>query len=156
MLWGTLPLPDVLVEARLGVEYTYYVDLDSAWTMTLEGSEVRVQAPRLAHNRPAPDVSSLTFTVKVGSVLRDEEAVKQALLQNLSTLLEGRAQQSTSLVRETARVATATFVERWLSERYADGRQHVVRVRFADETAPPSIVSVPTLERASPGPQTPR
>ncbi len=153
LLWGTVPLPDVLVEARLGVEYTYYVDLDGPWEMTLDGSEVRVRAPRLAHNRPAPDVSTLALTVKEGSVLRDEDAVKTALMGNLTSLLEGRARTNTSLVRETARSATAVFVERWLVERFSDGRAHVVRVTFQDEPAPPPrSTSAPAIEGARIGP----
>lgn len=143
LLWGALPLPDVLVEARLAVETTYYVDLDAPWRMTLEGNEVQVLAPRLAHNRPAPDVSSLALTVTKGSVLRDEEAVKTALLQNLTSLLERRAQASTNTVRDTARAATVGFVERWLADRFSDGRQHVVRVMFADEPARPVPTTAP-------------
>ena len=147
LLWGTVPLPDVVVEARLGVEYTYYVDLDGTWKMTLDGTEVHVLAPRLAHNRPAPDVSSLALAVKEGSILRDEGAVKAALMTNLTSLLEGRARTNAALVRETARTATAAFVERWLVERFADGRAHAVRVVFEDEPAPPAAaIAPPSIE----------
>ena len=37
VLWGALVLPDVVVEARAPVTYTYFLDLDKEWRFRLEG-----------------------------------------------------------------------------------------------------------------------
>ena len=46
VLWRTFALPDVVVEARAPVEYTYFLDLDKEWTFRLE-SEVVENLKRL-------------------------------------------------------------------------------------------------------------
>jgi len=37
-LQGALALPDVVVEARAPVAYTYFLDLDMEWRFRLEGA----------------------------------------------------------------------------------------------------------------------
>lgn len=144
VLWGTLALPDVVVEARAPVSYTYYLDLDKEWRFRLERGIVDVIAPAVEWNRPAPDVSALRFSVREGSVLRDEQIVLDRLRAELTPLLEQRAREHVPLVRETGRRRVETFVEAWLVERFADGKQHRARVVFADE-APPVSPRAPVL-----------
>ena len=84
VLWGTLALPDVVVEARAPVEYTYYLDLDKEWTFRLEGKDVHVVAPPVEFNRPSVDVSALRYEVREGSLLRDEEIALDKLRSELS------------------------------------------------------------------------
>ena len=93
VLWGTLALPDVVVEARAPVTYTYFLDLDKEWRFRLEGRDVLVVVPPVEWNRPAVDVSALRFEVREGSVLRDEQVVLDRLRGELTPLLDRRARQ---------------------------------------------------------------
>ena len=144
VLWGTLALPDVVVEARAPVEYTYFLDLDEEWTFRLEGKDVHVVAPRVEFNRPSVDVSALRYEVREESVLRDEQIALDKLRSELSGLTMQRARQQLPLVRETGRRSVEAFVETWLVQRFADGGDFRARVRFADEP-PPEPVRVPEL-----------
>ncbi len=133
LLWGQLALPDVVVEARAPVEYTYYLDLNKTWTLRLEGDMIEVTAPAIEFNTPALDASALRFEVREGSVFRDEAAVVEQLRVGLSDLAKLRARQHVALVRETGRRRTEQFVETWLARAFSDGARHHARVRFADE-----------------------
>lgn len=148
VLWGTLALPDVVVEARAPVAYTYFLDLDKEWRFRLESGAVDVIAPAIEWNRPAPDVSALSFSVREGSVLRDEQLALDRLRSELTPLLERRAREHVPLVREAGRRKVERFVETWLVERFADGREYRARVVFADE--PPATTPRPP---ALPSPQ---
>jgi len=145
VLWGAVALPDVVVEARAPVVYTYYVDLDREWRFRLEGGEVRVLVPPVEWNPPAVDVSAMRFEVRQGSVFRDEQVVLDRLRAELTPLLQGRARAHLPLVRETGRRKIEAFVETWLVQRFADGRRYRARVVFADEEAtsprPPTLPS---------------
>ena len=143
VLWGTLALPDVVVEARAPVEYTYFLDLDKEWQFHLEGKDVHVLVPPVEFNRPAVDVSALRYEVREGSVLRDEQIALDRLRAQLSSLAKRRARQQIPLVRETGRRSVEAFVETWLVQRFADGDGYRARVRFADEPAP-EAPAVPT------------
>ena len=147
VLWGTLALPDVVVEARAPVEYTYFLDLDKEWTFRLEGKDVFVLAPPVEFNRPSVDVSALRYEVRQGSVLRDEQIALDKLRSELSTLTMRRARQQLPLVRDTGRRSVEAFVETWLVQRFADGEDYRARVRFADEPPP-----APTRSPALPSP----
>jgi hypothetical protein len=138
VLWGTLALPDVVVEARAPVAYTYYLDLDKEWRFRLEGRDVLVVVPPVEWNRPAVDVSALRFAVREGSVLRDEQVALDRLRSQLTPLLDRRAREHVLLVRETGRRKVEAFVETWLVRRFADGAEHRARVVFSDEAAPTS------------------
>jgi len=140
LAWGAIPLPDVVVEARGAVVYTYVLDLKKPWNLKLEGRTVDVVAPSPEFSTPALDPSTLTFEIKRGSVLRDEEAVRQALQTGLSGLLDQRAREHLPLVRETGRKVTEEFVRNFLLASYDDTAGLTVRVRFADEA--PSTPSV--------------
>jgi hypothetical protein len=146
VLWGTLALPDVVVEARAPVSYTYFLDLDKEWRFRLEGRDVLVVVPPIEWNRPAVDVSSLRYEVREGSVLRDEQVVLDRLRTEMTPLLDRRAREHVPLVRETGRRRVEVFVETWLVERFADGSGYRARVLFADEPAavPPRPPALPS------------
>jgi hypothetical protein len=135
VLWGTLSLPDVVVEARAPVTYTYFLDLDKEWRFRLEGRDVLVVVPPVEWNRPAVDVSALRFEVREGSVLRDEQVALDRLRSELTPLLDRRARQHVPVVREAGRRKVEAFVETWLVQRFADGKGYRARVLFADEPA---------------------
>jgi hypothetical protein len=142
LAWGAIPLPDVVVEARGTVIYTYFLDLQKRWDLKLSDRTVEVIAPAPEFGPPALDPSTLTFEIKKGSVLRDEEAVRKALQTGLSGLLSERAQAHLPLVRETGRKATEEFVRTFLLSRYDDASGLTVKVRFADESPAPSVKPV--------------
>lgn len=139
LAWGAIPLPDVVVEARGAVVYTYVLDLQKRWDLKLQGQAVEVVAPAPEFSTPALDPSTLVFETKQGSVLRDEEAVRKALQTGLAGLLTDRARAHLPLVRETGRKTTEAFVRNFLLSHYDDAAGMTVRVRFADEapTGPP-------------------
>ena len=139
VLWGALALPDVVVEARAPVTYTYYLDLDKEWHFRLEGKDVFVVAPRVECNRPSVDVSALRYEVSAGSVFRDEQLVQDQLRAELTGLTALRARQHLPLVREAGRRKVEAFVENWLVHRFSDGEGYRAQVRFADEPPSPSV-----------------
>lgn len=134
LFWGQLALPDVVVEARAPVEYTYYLDFEKPWTFRLEGETLRVLAPAIEWNAPAIDASALRYEVREGSVLRDEAAVLAALRASLTEASRQRARDNVALVRETGRVEAADFVATWLKGRFDDAKNLRVEVAFADES----------------------
>lgn len=132
--FGYVPLPDVAVEARAPVEYTYYLDLDAKWDFVLRDGVIQVFAPPIRANRPSVDVSSLTFEVKKGR-FGASEAIEN-LKGSLSSLALLRAKENIPLVRETGRHETAEFVERWLARSFTDGKSYPVKVYFPGESPP--------------------
>ena len=138
LFWGRLALPDVIVEARAPVVYTYYLDLRAPWRFALDGRTVRVAAPEIRFNPPAVDVSQLRYEVRKGSMLRDEASVLERLRQGLSELAEERARQHVFLVRETGRRKTEEFVEAWLRSRFEDAGAVHALVTFPDERVAPT------------------
>jgi hypothetical protein len=147
ILWGSLALPDVVVEARAPVEYTYYLDLEKEWRFRLEGRDLLVVVPPIEFNAPAVDVSALQYEVRAGSLLRDEDVALDRLRAELTTLVRRRAIQHIVLVRETGRRRVEAFVETWLVQGFSDGSDHRVRVLFADEA--PSPRATPALSAPS-------
>lgn len=143
LAWGAIPLPDVVVEARGAVVYTYVLDLQKRWDLKLQDQTVEVVAPAPEFSTPALDPSTLVFETKQGSVLRDEEAVRKALQTGLGGLLTDRARAHLPLVRETGRKTTEAFVRNFLLSHYDDAAGLTVRVRFADEA--PTTPSVSPL-----------
>jgi len=146
LAWGAIPLPDVVVEARGTVVYTYVLDFQKRWDLKLADGRVDVVAPAPEFGVPALDPSTLTFETKRGSVLRDEAAVRKALQTGLSVLLDQRAREHLPLVRETGRKATAEFVRNFLVSNYDDASTLEVRVRFADEPLAATSVSPISIE----------
>lgn len=133
LLWGQLPLPEVVVEATAPVTYTYYVDFNASWQFEVDDRTVRVLAPRIEHNKPAIDASEIRFETRTTSVFRDEEAAVAALKAGLSEMVERRAQESVQLIRELGRAKVQEFVGNWITQSFGDGGKYHVEVVFADE-----------------------
>lgn len=149
LLWGRLRLPDVVVEARVPVRYTYYLDLEDEWSLTLEGTAVHVLAPGVRANRPAVDASAIEYRVQGDSILRDEEAVLEQLRLRITDQLAARAGENIALVRELGRRRTADFVRTFLLSQFGeDVEGYRIEVRFRDEVdLPGSPESAPELPR---------
>lgn len=141
VLWGALQLPDVVVEARVPVEYVYFVDLDGRWDFSLRGGELVVHAPPLAANMPALDVSELEYVVRESSILRDENAAIESLRAGLTELSRRRSTDNLSLVRETARLEIERFVANWLRTSF-DGEVEHLSVVVRNEPRIPAAVDL--------------
>jgi hypothetical protein len=135
--WGLVALPDIVVQADVPVEYTYYLDFDGPWEFARENVEVVVHAPPIMANAPSPDISKLTFYSLEGHVWQDDKAVRERLQGSLDVALRARAAEHVLLVREIARRQTAGFVEKWLADSFSDGRAFHVKVVFPDEVSAP-------------------
>jgi hypothetical protein len=136
VLWGSLELPELVVEATAPVEYTYYLDLNQEWSFRLQDRTVHAMVPEIRFNKPAIDASEIRYEVREGSLLRDEEEAMEQLKHGLTAMSAQRAQENIALVRELGRNKTAEFVENWLAGAFTDGNSFAVKVTFADEEAP--------------------
>jgi hypothetical protein len=143
--FGYVPLPDVIVEARAPVEYTYYLDLNAKWDFVLRDGVLEVYAPSIHANKPAVDVSALTYEVKKGR-FKTAEALEN-LKSSISSLVVLRAKENVPLVRETGRRETAEFVEKWLERSFADGKQYPVKVFFPGESPADRLKGLPAPEK---------
>lgn len=143
--FGYLPLPEVIVEARVPVEFTYYVDLNGPWQVEVADRRVRVRAPALGFNTPAMDVSGMTLEVRKGMFKIGD--VQENLRKSLVSMAATQAGENLPLVRENARRQVAQFIEGWLLTSFADGRDYTVIVEFADEAAPKPAESPLHLRR---------
>jgi hypothetical protein len=142
--FGYIPLPDVVVEARAPVEYTYYLDLNAPWEFVLQDGVIHVFAPSVRFNRPAVDVSALTYEVRKGMVKTAE--AQENLKRSITSLATLKARENVPLVLENGRRQTAEFVETWLARSFADGKRCQVKVYFPGEKTPPGVQS-PNLEK---------
>lgn len=145
--WGWISLPQIVVQADVPVEYSYYLDFNGAWEFTRENDLVLVHAPPIRANAPAPDVSKLTFYTLGGHIWQDDKAVRERLQGSMSSALRDRAMEHVTLVREIARRQTERFVEKWMADTFSDGHAFKVKVVFPDEVP----ASPANAETKSPG-----
>jgi hypothetical protein len=134
MAFGYLPLPDVIVEATAPVSYTYYLDLNDRWDFRLRDGVIYVVAPNIKYNRPAIDVSHITYEVKKNSFIRNTTEAMDNLKSSITWLSFKKAEANIELVRETGRKQTEAFVHNWLSKAFLDGKNYPVKVEFRNET----------------------
>jgi len=133
LLFGYIPLPDVIVEASAPVTYTYYLDLNAPWDFTLRDGVIWVIAPDIKYNKPSLDISRITYEVKKGSHFRSTSEAMENLRSSMTWMCYKKAQANIPLVRETGRKQTETFVENWLSRSFSDGKKYPVKVVFRNE-----------------------
>jgi len=133
VLWGTVTLPDVVVEARAPVTYTYTLDLQGRWELDLIDGILFVTAPAIGVNEPAIDASRIEYRVKQDSLVRDSDAALEALRRLLTDLTRQRATDKIDLVRDTGRRQVEEFVRAWLVHDYEESKRLRIEVRFADE-----------------------
>jgi hypothetical protein len=137
--FGYVPLPEVVVEARAPVDYTYYLDLNAKWNVILKDGVVYVFAPPIRFNKPAVDASKITYEVKKG-YLKSDEALEN-LKQSITSLSVLRAKENIPLIRENGRRQTSEFAERWLMKSFSDGKQYPVKVFFPGEKPPEGVLT---------------
>lgn len=135
--FGYIPLPEVIVEARAPVEYTYHLDLNAPWNLVLRDNIIHVFPPPIRFNKPSIDASEITYQVKKGYLKTDEAT--ENLKKSLSSLAVLKARDNIPLVRETARRETSLFVENWLAKSFSDGRKFAVKVYFPGEPLPSGV-----------------
>jgi hypothetical protein len=146
MAFGYIPLPDVVVEARAPVTYTYYLDLNARWEFELKDGVLWVTAPDIKFNKPSVDASRITYEVKKNSLIRNTGEAIESLKTSITFLSYKKAQANIRLVQETGRRQTETFVQNWLAKSFSDGKQYPVKVRFRNESQGAEL-SIPSEER---------
>ena len=139
--FGYIPLPEVVVEARAPVEYTYYLDLNAPWRFELNNNVIHVYAPSVQFNKPAVDASAITYEVKRGYVKTAE--AQENLKRSITSLVVLRAKDNVALVKETGRKQTIEFVERWVANSFTDGTNYHVKVYFPGENATTPVQVLP-------------
>lgn len=140
---------EAIVEARAPVEYTYYLDLNGKWEFIVKDNVIHVYAPPIRPNKPAVDVSKLTYETKKYRPVLSSEAEKR-LKQNLMGLINIRARENIPLVKETGRKQVGEFVETWLAKSFTDGQIYAIKVYFPDEKSQISLI--PTNDAPRPIP----
>jgi hypothetical protein len=143
--FGYVPLPDVIVEARAPVEFTYHLDLNARWQLLLKDNVIYVLAPDIEFNQPAVDVSAIRYEVKKDSVIRDTKAALDNLKLSITQLSKIRARENINLVRETGRRQTEEFVAKWLMKSFSDAKQYPVKVYFPGEKLPDGVQPDPAI-----------
>jgi len=134
LVWGIIPLPAIVVQADLPVEYGYFVELErNQWEFQQEGGTILVYPPRLAPGTPAPDVSRLTYYTLEGRVWQDDKGVRERLQGTMTKELRARAVEHVPLVREMARERVRKFIEDWLLRTFRDAGDFQVKVIFPEE-----------------------
>lgn len=137
--FGYIALPDVIVEARAPVAYTYYVDFNARWDFLLQDGVIQVLAPPIRFNEPAVDASEITYEVKKGSVFRNTDQAKENLKKSVMPMVHRRAKENVMLVRENGRRAITEFVDTWLAKSFSDTNKYFVKVYFQDEKLPANL-----------------
>jgi len=148
-LLGYIPLPEVIVEASAPVTYTYYLDLNAHWDFVLRDGVIWVTAPDIKYNKPALDVSRITYEVKKDSHFRNTSEAMENLRSSMTWMSYRKAQANIPLVRETCRQQTEAFVQNWLAKSFADGKKYPVKVRFRTEKPAPE--APPAQAQDAPG-----
>ena len=138
---GNIPLPEVIVRVTAPVEYIYHLDLNDKWEFNLRGDVLTVWVPELRANKPSFDVSNMNWEVQKDSLIRNTSRVREELRQSLMPLAMGRGRAHVKLVCETARVQVTTFVEKWLRDRFKDGKKYRVKVYFNTEKIEPNTIN---------------
>jgi hypothetical protein len=133
LLFGYIPLPDVIVEASAPVTYTYYLDLNAAWDFTLRDGVIWVTAPDIKYNKPSLDISRITYEVKKDSHFRSTSDAMENLRSSMTWMSYKKAEANIPIVRETGRRETEMFVENWLAKSFTDGKKYPVKVVFHSE-----------------------
>jgi hypothetical protein len=131
--FGYIPLPDLIVEADAPVTYTYYLDLNDPWEFAMQDGQIFVTAPDMKFNKPAVDVSQMTYEVKKNSMIRDTHAAMDGLKSSITWMAHQKAKSNLGLVRDTGRRQTELFVRNWLAKSFSDGKDYPVTVRFRSE-----------------------
>ena len=153
VLWGQLELPDVVVRAEAPVVYTYTLDLNDRWELSLDGDTVWVLAPPIEHNPPAIDLSAMRYDVESGSLFRDEDEALARLRQGLTQLANRRAVENIDLVRELGRRKTEEFVRKWLLANFPDTESIRIEVVFPNESVEDFEGAQPRVPRRMPEPR---
>lgn len=130
-LW--VSLPDVIVRARLPVQYNYSVSVSREWHFSRDGDTLVVRVPELGSARPAVDVSAMKLDVVKGSLFRGDEAAKRELQNELTDWLNDRAVAHRADVREEARRSIESFVRTWAKRETGSELATPVRVEFPGE-----------------------
>lgn len=120
IFWDLVKFPDVVVEFKAPIEYTYFISLKGDWSFSWDENAkgITVIAPQIEPGTPAIDISKMEIYEKQGSIFRDSEKVKQQLKSELSGKLTWAANEKIPLIRETARKQISEFIQEWFIRYY--------------------------------------
>ncbi len=120
IIWDLIDLPDVVIEIRVPVEYTYFVDLKKKWEFKWEENEQSIIAisPRIECGTPAADISKMKIIEREGSFLRDVESVREKLQSEMSMNLVSVAPKKIPFILEAARSEIKVFLNNWFFSHY--------------------------------------
>ena len=149
LIWGLVPLPSIVVQADVPVEYGYYLDFTGPWEFVQTDGLVTVYPPPIQPQTPAADISKLTFYTLEGHIWQDDKAVRDRLQGSLSAALHDRAVEHVPLVREIARRQLQTFVEKWLAKSFSDSGDFQVKVVFPEERLAPATDGLKPAPKAA-------
>jgi len=113
-----IPLPDVEADIRGPVTYTYVVPLEKEkWTFTLDKDKgtVRIEAPPILANEPAPHYSQWKESVSTSVWRIGEDEVLLRLRGGVTPALRGRALQHVDdlNIRPLAARSVETLFKEW-------------------------------------------
>ncbi len=138
LLWELIKFPDVVVEVKVPVEYTYYLPLKGDWKFEWDDvtETITVTTPALRPGTPAPDISAMQIYEKEGSIFRDAEKVKTQLKSEITGKLEWASQEKIPLIKDAARKAAGDFIRDWFIRYYfkdSSQKPKTLIVLFPDE-----------------------
>ena len=138
LLWDHISLGTTFVEIRIPVTYRYYVDLNDAWEMRMDGKVCRVRAPRLRSMLPpAIHTHRMEKRMENGWARFNAESQMDALEQQLTPTMVQYAEQASLmvLVRDQAQKSLARFIRQWLLQQpgFRDESVSFVKVTFHGE-----------------------
>jgi hypothetical protein len=142
ILWDLIDLPDVKIEIKFPVDYTYYLDLRDKWYFEWDENtrHIKVIAPKIKSNTPAVNISEMSVTILKGSFLRNVDEVKDSLFKELMPKLIRLSYEKIDLIRETARKEISKIVSNWFNQVYFKGstvKPELISVYFEDEENQP-------------------
>ena len=130
IFWNMLKLPDVVVQARIPVSYSYYIDLSEPIQMEIVDQVMQVQAPALKANPPAADVSAISFEVKKGSLFRNARPAIDEIMKTITPLLNQSAESKKTVVLEKAKEQLALIIKNWMLNNPGSPKVTVINIDF--------------------------
>jgi len=138
ILWDAVSLGKTVSEIKVPVTYRYFLRLDDAWRVEIDGPICRVWAPAIRPTLPpAIDTARMEKRVDADWLRFDASEQLEALQKTITPRLRTYAadQRRLVLVRDEARRTVREFVKTWLlrEDQWGDSGVRMIDVVFADE-----------------------
>lgn len=113
IFWNMIRLPDIVVEVRVPVVTTYYVDLEKGFKVQQTDGNWIFTVPELQFNSPAADISAIDYRVREGQFYQSTDEAIKNLQSTLTPLLIQRAEQATVRLKPKAEEKLREFLIAW-------------------------------------------